>query len=46
VAAAMTLAGVKLGRRLGLRFGQRMEIVGGAVLLGIGVKILLNHLIA
>jgi manganese efflux pump family protein len=45
VAAAMTLAGMRLGRRLGIRFGQRMELVGGLVLLGIGVKILLEHLL-
>jgi manganese efflux pump family protein len=45
VAAAMTLAGLRLGRRLGLRFGQRMELVGGLVLIGIGTKILLEHLL-
>jgi manganese efflux pump family protein len=45
VAAAMTLAGIKLGCRLGLRFGQRMEVVGGIVLVGIGLKILLDHLL-
>ena len=45
VAAAMTLAGIKLGRHLGLRFGQRMEVVGGAVLIGIGLKVLIEHLL-
>lgn len=45
VAAAMTLAGIRLGRRLGLRFGQRMEVVGGVVLIGIGVKVLIEHLL-
>lgn len=44
-AAAMTLIGITLGRRLGLRFGQRMEVVGGLVLVGIGLKILLDHLL-
>ncbi len=44
VAAAMTLAGIRLGRRLGLRFGQRMEVVGGLVLVGIGLKVLIEHL--
>jgi putative Mn2+ efflux pump MntP len=33
-----------LGRRLNLRFGKRMEIVGGLVLVLIGLRILLAHL--
>lgn len=44
VTAAMTTAGMFLGRLLGARFGRRMSIVGGLVLLGIGVKILAEHL--
>lgn len=43
-AAAFTIAGLRLGARLGVRFGKRMEVAGGAVLIGIGVKILLFHL--
>jgi putative Mn2+ efflux pump MntP len=35
---------VALGDRLGRRLGNRMELVGGLVLVGIGVKILLDHL--
>ncbi|MEW5872888.1 MAG: manganese efflux pump MntP family protein [Chloroflexota bacterium] len=31
--------------RLGARFGQRMEVVGGLVLIGIGVRILVEHLL-
>ena len=44
VAAAMTLVGIKFGRILGSRFGKRMELVGGAILIGIGVKIVIEHL--
>ena len=44
VAAALALAGLHLGTRLGARFGKRMEIVGGLVLIGIGVRVLLTHL--
>ncbi len=44
VAAAMTLVGTKLGCRLGNRLGQRMEILGGLVLLGIGTRVLIQHL--
>jgi putative Mn2+ efflux pump MntP len=45
VAAALTLVGVRVGRHLGLEFGQRMELIGGLVLIGIGVKILVEHLL-
>lgn len=46
IAAAMTALGMLLGGRLGVRFGKRMEIVGGLVLIGIGVKIVAEHLAA
>lgn len=44
VAAGMTFLGLRLGARLGERFGKRMELAGGLVLLGIGIKILAEHL--
>jgi putative Mn2+ efflux pump MntP len=44
VAAAMTLVGIKCGRFLGNRFGKKMELVGGVILIGIGVKIVVEHL--
>jgi putative Mn2+ efflux pump MntP len=44
VTAALTTAGMFMGRVLGARFGRRMSIVGGLVLVGIGVKILVEHL--
>ena len=40
----ITLAGVKLGGRASALFGKRMELLGGLVLIGIGVKILVEHL--
>jgi len=45
VAALMTALGLAAGRRLGCRFGRRMELLGGLVLIAIGVKILLSHLL-
>jgi putative Mn2+ efflux pump MntP len=33
-----------MGRRINLRLGERMEIVGGVVLVGIGLRILIAHL--
>lgn len=44
VAGGMTTLGMRIGSRLGARFGRRMEIAGGLVLVGIGVKILVDHL--
>jgi putative Mn2+ efflux pump MntP len=46
VAAGMTALGMKLGARLGERFGRRAELAGGLVLIGIGVKIVLDHTLA
>lgn len=49
VIAAITfvicLIGVWLGCRTGNRYGKRAEIVGGIVLIGIGIKILCEHLL-
>ena len=44
VAGVLTVAGMLLGRRAGDHWGPRVEIVGGLVLIGIGVKILVEHL--
>ncbi len=43
VAGGLTLAGMKLGSRLGRRFGRSTEVLGGVVLLAIGLKILAEH---
>ncbi|MFH1434907.1 MAG: manganese efflux pump MntP family protein [Pseudomonadota bacterium] len=44
VAAAMTLIGLRIGSRLGARFGRGMEIIGGLALIAIGARILIEHL--
>ena len=41
---AISLAGVKIGNVFGIKYKQRAEIFGGLVLIGIGTKILLQHL--
>ena len=46
VAGALSLLGVYLGRRYGSLLGSKAEVVGGAILIGIGVKILVEHLAA
>lgn len=40
----MTMAGMAFGHRLGRIIGKRMETMGGLVLIGIGLKVLLDHL--
>lgn len=43
VAALFTVLGIKLGCRIGMRFSRNMEIIGGIILIGIGIKIVLDH---
>jgi putative Mn2+ efflux pump MntP len=40
---ALTAVGVLIGHRVGVRFRGPAEIVGGLVLIGIGVRIVLDH---
>jgi putative Mn2+ efflux pump MntP len=40
----MSLAGIRLGRVFGRRFGPRMEMTGGIILVAIGTRILIADL--
>ena len=44
VCAGFTATGMLLGRRIGAWWGPRVEVFGGLILVGIGVKILVEHL--
>lgn len=44
VTGTLSLIGLLIGHRLGVLFGKRMEIVGGLILIGIGVRIVMSHL--
>lgn len=44
VTFALSLAGLFIGNRLGEKLGQRMEILGGVILIFIGLRILVVHL--
>lgn len=44
VAFVFSFAGVYIGAKFGNIFGNKSEIIGGLVLMGIGVKILIKHL--
>ncbi len=41
---ALSLAGVYIGEKMGHFFESKIEIIGGVILIGIGIKILLDHL--
>jgi len=45
VTALLSLAGLYIGDGLGRKFGTVMEIIGGLVLIGIGVRIVVTHLV-
>jgi putative Mn2+ efflux pump MntP len=40
----VSMAGMLFGKKVGGKLGKRMEIIGGLILIGIGIKILLEHL--
>jgi manganese efflux pump family protein len=44
VTFVLSLVGVYIGKQVGHLFESKMEIVGGIILIGIGFKILLEHL--
>jgi len=39
-----SMLGMLLGKKLGEHFSQKIEIIGGIVLMGIGLRILIEHL--
>lgn len=45
VTLAFSALGLGIGGRLGARFGKRMEIIGGLILIGIGLNIVVSHLL-
>jgi putative Mn2+ efflux pump MntP len=44
--ALLSGAGLLVGRRFGAQLGKRLDIAGGLVLIGLGTKILIEHLLA
>ncbi|HEX2978969.1 MAG TPA: manganese efflux pump MntP family protein [Anaerolineaceae bacterium] len=44
VTLGLSLFGLLTGCRLGERFGKRMEILGGLLLVGIGLRIVISHM--
>lgn len=44
VSFLLSIAGSLLGTRMGSRFGKRMELLGGILLIGIGLRVLISQL--
>jgi putative Mn2+ efflux pump MntP len=44
VAFFMTMVGMFFGEKLGKVVGRRVEMLGGLILIGIGVKIVIEHM--
>ncbi len=44
ITAACSVLGYVAGRALGARLGNRLEMLGGLVLIGLGVRVLVQHL--
>jgi putative Mn2+ efflux pump MntP len=41
----LSFLGIQFGYKFGSFFGQKVEAVGGLILIGIGTKILIEHLV-
>lgn len=39
-----TISGIQLGKKIGTLIGNKAEIMGGIILIGIGLKVLIEHL--
>lgn len=44
VTFGLSIFGLLAGDKLGEKFGKRMEIIGGVILIGIGLRVLINHI--
>jgi putative Mn2+ efflux pump MntP len=44
ITVILSIIAIKIGTRLGVLFGKRMEVFGGIVLVGIGLRILYMHM--
>lgn len=45
VTGCLSLLALLVGHQLGKAFGKRMEIVGGLILIGIGLRVVVSHLV-
>ena len=40
-----SMTAIRIGKSAGAKLGQRVEIIGGIILIAIGVKIFLEHIL-
>ena len=45
VTGLLSLIGLRMGNGIGKRFGKPVEVLGGLVLIGIGIRIVLSHVV-
>jgi len=45
VTMILSILGLRVGDRLGLRFGKAMRVTGGVILISIGIRILITHIL-
>jgi len=46
VTVLASMLAIRIGKSAGERLGQKVEIIGGLILVGIGIKIFLEHILA
>jgi len=46
ITSCLSFLAIRIGKRLGVMFGKRMEVLGGVVLIAIGLRILVSHLLS
>ena len=44
VTLSLSAVGLGLGGKLGEKFGKRIEILGGLILIGIGLRVVISHI--
>jgi putative Mn2+ efflux pump MntP len=44
ITASLSFIGIKIGRKFGKKYSKQAEFIGGLILIGIGIKILFEHL--
>ena len=45
VTFGLSVVGMLIGKKLGMKFGSKIEVLGGLILIGIGIKILISHML-
>ena len=41
-----SMTAIRIGKSAGMKLGQKVEIIGGLILISIGIKIFIEHMLA